>query len=140
MGKQYAAEARTCSCQSPRPWRDVRTMVAFTEDIAMRGRLLLALILLTVLGPLGTPMPAGAQERATPIAEEEMAAGAFAPVPEAARGPAIPETGYLVEEIGDGLYWVTDGLYQVMFLTTGEGVILVDAPPSLGPNLATAIA
>jgi glyoxylase-like metal-dependent hydrolase (beta-lactamase superfamily II) len=70
----------------------------------------------------------------------ETAAVAFAPVPEAARGPAIPETGYLVEEIRDGLYWVTDGTYQVMFLTTGEGVILVDAPPSLGPNLATAIA
>jgi glyoxylase-like metal-dependent hydrolase (beta-lactamase superfamily II) len=110
------------------------------EDIAMCGRLLLALILLIVLGPLGTSMPAGAQEPATPIIEGEMAAGAFAPVPDAARGPAIPESGYLVEEIRDGLYWVTDGSYQVMFLTTGEGVILVDAPPSLGPKLAQAIA
>src|SRR5215210_9173093 len=61
-------------------------------------------------------------------------------IPEAAKGPAIPAAGYLVEEIRDGLFWVTDGAYQAMFLTTGEGVILVDAPPSLGPNLAKAIA
>ncbi len=106
----------------------------------MRRHMLLILIPLTVLGPLGTVMPAGAQETATPVGQEEMTAGELAPIPDAARGPAIPETGYLVEEIRDGLYWVTDGSYQVMFLTTGEGVILVDAPPSLGPNLATAIA
>ena len=106
----------------------------------MRGCVLRALILLTLLGPVATVMPAGAQETATPIAEGGMTAGALAPVPEAAKGPAIPESGYLVEEIRDGLYWVTDGAYQAMFLTTGEGVILVDAPPSLGPNLATAIA
>jgi glyoxylase-like metal-dependent hydrolase (beta-lactamase superfamily II) len=106
----------------------------------MRRCVLLVLILLTGLGPFGTAPRARAQEAATPIAEGEMPAGAVSPVPEAARGPAIPASGYLVEEIRDGLYWVTDGSYQAMFLTTGEGVILVDAPPSLGPNLATAIA
>ena len=84
-------------------------------------------------------MPAGAQDTATPSAEGVVPASAFAPIPDAAKGPAIPEAGYLVEEIQDGLYWVTDGSYQAMFLTTGEGVILVDAPPSLGPNLAQAI-
>jgi glyoxylase-like metal-dependent hydrolase (beta-lactamase superfamily II) len=106
----------------------------------MRGCVLLAFMLLTLVGPWGTPMPAGAQETATPVAQGELGAGGFAPIPEAARGPAIPESGYLVEEIRDGLYWATDGSYQVMFLTTGEGVILVDAPPSLGPNLVQAIA
>ena len=64
-----------------------------------------------------------------------------APLPATARGPAIPQDkGYLVEEIGDGLYWVTEGAYQVMFLTTGEGVIVVDAPPTIGENLLKAIA
>ena len=64
-----------------------------------------------------------------------------APVPAAAFGPAIPQDkGYLVEEIGDGLYWVTEGVYQVMFLTTGEGVIAVDAPPSIGEKYLQAIA
>ena len=64
-----------------------------------------------------------------------------APVPTTAFGPAIPQDkGYLVEEIGDGLYWVTEGAYQVMFLTTGEGVIAVDAPPTIGEKYLQAIA
>jgi len=62
------------------------------------------------------------------------------PLPPAARGPAISAKGYLVEEVRDGLYWVTDGLYQVMLLTTGTGVIVVDAPPSIGANVLKAIA
>jgi glyoxylase-like metal-dependent hydrolase (beta-lactamase superfamily II) len=45
-----------------------------------------------------------------------------------------------MEEIGDGLYWVTDGSYQMMFLTTGEGVIVVDAPPSMAQAIPAAIA
>jgi len=65
----------------------------------------------------------------------------YAPIPDSAKGPTIdPEKGYLVEEIGDGLYWATEGAYQIMFLTTGEGVIVVDAPPSIGENILKAIA
>ena len=64
-----------------------------------------------------------------------------APLPETSMGPQIDYSkGYLVEEIKDGLYWVTDGAYQAMFLTTGEGVIAVDAPPSIGENYLKAIA
>ena len=64
-----------------------------------------------------------------------------APLPETATGPQVDfSKGYMVEEIKDGLYWVTDGAYQAMFLTTGEGVIAVDAPPSIGENYLKAIA
>jgi len=64
-----------------------------------------------------------------------------APLPETSTGPQIDYSkGYLVEEIKDGLYWVTDGAYQAMFLTTGQGVIAVDAPPSIGENYLKAIA
>ena len=64
-----------------------------------------------------------------------------APLPETAMGPQIDfSKGYLVEEIKDGLYWVTEGAYQAIFLTTGEGVIVVDAPPSIGENYLKAIA
>ena len=59
---------------------------------------------------------------------------------ESSRGPAIPEKGYLVEEISDNLYWVTDGSYNTMFLITDEGVVAVDAPPSIGQNYLKAIA
>lgn len=62
------------------------------------------------------------------------------PIPDNAKGPQIDHSkGYLIEEIKDGLYWITDGAYQVMFLTTGEGVIVVDAPPSIGQNILNAI-
>ena len=63
-----------------------------------------------------------------------------APIPDSAFGPAIPEKGYLVQELGDNLYWVTEGTYHMMFLTTGEGVIVIDAPPSIGENILKAIA
>jgi glyoxylase-like metal-dependent hydrolase (beta-lactamase superfamily II) len=84
-----------------------------------------------------TPAPEGGAA----MQEAEPAAPAVAPLPNAARGPAIPQDkGYLVEEIRDNLYWVTEGVYQIMFLTTGEGVIVVDAPPSIGENILKAIA
>lgn len=51
-----------------------------------------------------------------------------------------PQKGYFVEEIKDGLYWLTDGIYQIMFLTTGQGVIAIDAPPSIGEKYLKAIA
>jgi glyoxylase-like metal-dependent hydrolase (beta-lactamase superfamily II) len=61
-------------------------------------------------------------------------------IPEAAIGPAIPtEKGYFVEEIRGGLYWVTDGSYNTMFLVTDEGVVAIDAPPSIGANYLKAI-
>ena len=37
------------------------------------------------------------------------------------------------------LYWVTDGVYQSAFLTTPDGVVLFDAPPSIGHNLRRAV-
>jgi len=60
-------------------------------------------------------------------------------IPEAAKGPPIPAKGYLVQEIRDHLYWVTDGSYNTMFLVTDKGVVAVDAPPSIGKNYLKAI-
>jgi glyoxylase-like metal-dependent hydrolase (beta-lactamase superfamily II) len=62
------------------------------------------------------------------------------PLPQAAKGPSIPAKGYLVEQIRDDLYWVTDGAYITMFLVTDNSVIAVDAPPTLGENYLKAIA
>lgn len=74
----------------------------------------------------------------TPLHPEKMRTSA--PLPETAKGPQIDYSkGYLVEEVKDGLYWVTDGAYNTMFLTTGQGVIVVDAPPSIGENYLNAI-
>jgi alkyl sulfatase BDS1-like metallo-beta-lactamase superfamily hydrolase len=61
-------------------------------------------------------------------------------IPEAAKGPPIPAKGYLVQQIRDHLYWVTDGSYNTVFLVTDKGVVAVDAPPSIGKNYLKAIA
>ena len=51
-----------------------------------------------------------------------------------------PQKGYFVDEIADGIYWLVGGGYQTMFVTTGEGVIAVDAPQPIGDNYLSAIA
>ena len=62
-------------------------------------------------------------------------------IPQAARGPTISsEKGYLVQEIGDQLYAVSDGSYNAMFMVTDEGVVAIDAPPTLGDKYLKAIA
>src|SRR5258705_4148619 len=63
----------------------------------------------------------------------------YAPVPRSALGPALNEKGYYVGRVERNLYWVTDGTYQAAFLTTRDGVVLFDAPPSIGHNLQRAI-
>jgi len=63
----------------------------------------------------------------------------YAPIPQSAFGPALNEQGYYVGRVERNLYWVTDGVYQSAFLTTPDGVVLFDAPPSIGGNLRRAV-
>ncbi len=63
----------------------------------------------------------------------------YAPIPPSALGPALNEQGYFVGRVQKNLYWVTDGSYQAAFLTTKDGVMLFDAPPTIGHNLQRAI-
>jgi hypothetical protein len=63
----------------------------------------------------------------------------YAPVPQTSLGPALNDHGYHVGRVERNLYWVTDGTYQAAFLTTPDGVVLFDAPPTIGHNLQRAI-
>ncbi|MER5796118.1 MBL fold metallo-hydrolase [Streptomyces sp. NPDC001980] len=63
----------------------------------------------------------------------------FAPVPDFALGPDIPESGYVVEDLGGGAHFVTQGMINTMFVETKNGVVLVDASPFLGDRLLEAI-
>src|ERR1700756_3226021 len=63
----------------------------------------------------------------------------YAPVPRSAIGPALNEQGYYVDRIERNLYWITDGTYQSAFLTTSDGVVLLDAPPTIGHNIQRAV-
>jgi glyoxylase-like metal-dependent hydrolase (beta-lactamase superfamily II) len=62
-------------------------------------------------------------------------------VPNSAKGPTIdPAKGYRMQKLGDGLYMVTDGGYQSMFMTYEDGVVVIDAPPSYAAHIPEAIA
>ena len=63
----------------------------------------------------------------------------YAPIPPSALGPAINAQGYFTGQVEKNLYWITDGTYQAAFLTTRDGVVLFDAPPTIGNNLQRAI-
>lgn len=55
--------------------------------------------------------------------------------------PAIinDEKGYFVTEIADDVYWLVGSGYQTMFLTTGQGVVVFDAPKPIGEKYLDAI-
>ena len=63
----------------------------------------------------------------------------FAPMPPSALGPALNDEGFFVGRVERNLYWVTDGVYVSAFVTTPDGVILLDAPASIGGNLRRAV-
>src|SRR6201985_531023 len=63
----------------------------------------------------------------------------YAPIPRPAFGPVLNEQGYYVGRVERNLYWVTDGTYQSAFLTTSDGVVLLDAPPTIGNNIRRAV-
>jgi glyoxylase-like metal-dependent hydrolase (beta-lactamase superfamily II) len=54
-------------------------------------------------------------------------------------GPKLSEHGYYVGRVEGNLYRVTDGTHQSAFLMTCDGVVLFDAPPTIGHNLQRAV-
>jgi glyoxylase-like metal-dependent hydrolase (beta-lactamase superfamily II) len=60
-------------------------------------------------------------------------------IPPRSRGPVVNPLGYYMGRVEGNLYWVTDGTYQSAFVTTLDGVVLLDAPPSIGHNLQRAV-
>src|SRR3977135_917689 len=63
----------------------------------------------------------------------------YAPVPRAALGPALNEQGDYVGRVERNLYWVTDGTHTSPFLTNSAGVVLLDAPPTIGHSIQRAV-
>jgi glyoxylase-like metal-dependent hydrolase (beta-lactamase superfamily II) len=64
----------------------------------------------------------------------------YVSVPRSSLGPAVNDQGYYVGRVERNLYWVTDGDYISAFLTTRDGVVVFDAPPTIGHNIQRAIA
>ncbi len=62
-------------------------------------------------------------------------------VPPSSQGPAIdPAKGYRLQDMGSGLYMITDNAIQSMFLVYDHGVVLIDAPQNLAAFIPKAIA
>ena len=49
------------------------------------------------------------------------------------------EKGYDLKEVKDDVYVISSNGYNVMFLVTGKGVVIIDAPPAIGDKILTAI-
>jgi glyoxylase-like metal-dependent hydrolase (beta-lactamase superfamily II) len=107
--------------------------------------------LLAAAAGLGAAVPAIAQAPAgaagTPYRDmPEIAAigerpDRYLPVPAAGEAPPVdPAKGYRLEQLGRGLFMVTDNAYQSMFLVHDTGVVVVDAPPNYAGHLRAAIA
>ena len=74
------------------------------------------------------------------IAPPNVRSDEYFPISQEQMGPIIdPAKGYRVESIGGGVYMVSDGTYNTMFVVSDVGVILADAPPTLGAKLVRAI-
>jgi glyoxylase-like metal-dependent hydrolase (beta-lactamase superfamily II) len=119
---------------------DGRRLLTRRGLMASAGLTAAAVPAAALLGTAPTASAATAATVTSAVTAADCPPTTTAPVPPPAKGPAIPKSGYLVQEIGERTYWVTDGLYQMIFLVTAEGVVTVDAPPTIGHNILRAIA
>jgi glyoxylase-like metal-dependent hydrolase (beta-lactamase superfamily II) len=54
--------------------------------------------------------------------------------------PVDPRKGYAVKELKPDVYMITEGAYESVFVTTGKGVVLFDAPPSFAQHIVQGVA
>jgi glyoxylase-like metal-dependent hydrolase (beta-lactamase superfamily II) len=120
--------------------RYVTAVIACTGLIAVAGAVWFGLSLTAPNQPdEGT---AGAPyDRMPALAPIGVKVDRYLQVPDSAKGPAVdPTKGYRTQILGEGLYMVTDGAYQSMFMTYEDGVVVVDAPPAYASRIPKAIA
>lgn len=87
-------------------------------------------------GAVGEPYP-----QTPSIAPIGVRIGKYMDVSASARGPAIdPAKGYRLQDLGGGLYMITDNAIQSMFLVYDHGVVVIDAPQTLTAYIPKAIA
>src|SRR5258707_14061746 len=66
--------------------------------------------------------------------------GRYFDIPASAQGPAVdPAKGYRLQNLGSGLYMITDNAVQSMFLVYDRGVVVIDAPQSYATKIRQAI-
>jgi glyoxylase-like metal-dependent hydrolase (beta-lactamase superfamily II) len=66
----------------------------------------------------------------------------YVPLLPAVKAKAVtvdPHKGYAVKLLKPDVYMITEGAYESMFVTTGKGVVLFDAPPSIARHISQAV-
>lgn len=103
----------------------------------MRTRVLAGILMLSASWAHGQdylPYP-GASDIAPPMVHNDH----YDAVLEAGKGAEIdPANGYRIEDLGEGAYMVTEGVYQMMIVKTSEGLVVVDAPPPIAGKILKA--
>ena len=116
-----------------------------------RARFLLGFIFIICLGAVGVHGQSGDSSKEPGAGEPYPNMPSIAPigvriakyfdVPPSSQGPAIdPARGYRLQDMGSGLYLITDNAIQSMFLVYDRGVVVVDAPQNLAAFIPKAIA
>jgi glyoxylase-like metal-dependent hydrolase (beta-lactamase superfamily II) len=72
-----------------------------------------------------------------PATDQELNGGAT--IPNWVLGPTVGEQGYFVGQVEGNLYRISNDCYQCAFITTPDGVVLFDAPASIGRNIQRGI-
>src|ERR1700722_11027941 len=113
-----------------------------TGLVAAAGLLLSGLALADAAGDLAPPgQPGRPYPNMPPIAPIGERIDKYYDLPEISKGPAVdPAKGYRIEELGKGLYLITDGGYQSVFMVYETGVVVIDAPPLYSAKIRQAIA
>jgi glyoxylase-like metal-dependent hydrolase (beta-lactamase superfamily II) len=65
----------------------------------------------------------------------------YAPLLPEVRAKALvvdPQKGYLVKELKPRIFMITDAGYESVFVATGKGVVVFDAPPSFAQHISEA--
>ena len=93
----------------------------------------------------GSSAPPGAAGEAYPnmplIAPIGVRIDRYMDVPASSQGPPIdPARGYRLQDLGSGLYMITDNAIQSMFLVYDRGVVVIDAPQNLAAHIRQAVA
>jgi len=137
-------------------WKDIVQMTPLNRAMHRRLYMLIAIActsLVAVAGAFltgaGLAAPSSARPGTPRVPYANMPALApigvrvdkYLDVPDSAKGPTIDQAkGYRTQKLGDGLYMITDGAYQSMFMTYEDGVVVVDAPPPLAAHIPAATA
>jgi glyoxylase-like metal-dependent hydrolase (beta-lactamase superfamily II) len=87
-------------------------------------------------GAAGDPYP-----NMPSIAPIGVRTGKYIDVPASSQGPVVdPAKGYRLQDLGKGLYLITDNQIQSMFLVYDRGVVVLDAPQAFASKIRQAIA